>query len=401
MEPKDHYTAKHFRRYARKEFPDQYALFRDLYMYNFENKTYVDKNHAAHDVSVLLVGHYRARKGGPPVWAQATETCVKYYQGKMGDILCTPIPEEHVTRIYYFATYSSVVGTQVAKSRVAGRRAEHYFAETIFSVLFLLTGRLEQVSNPGKTDMLSNFKYVCMSTMPKPKVQELVSPTVVQRPALHQAHDTVERENRKRKRSTHDHGQRIKKEDDASTAAEYSTNRPGPSSPSWTRRVQHSSSQSPLPYRLSRHASRESLLVQPRDFELEQEKRAHSDEVQALQGKLNEQVLRAQAAEEKVFRQKKKRKRAETQIEDLISQARMLEERNESLEVECVGPRRHTCKARIEGQKKEINRIRQSVLARNETISRLRKALAEMDKAFGAGNGLPVGETVVSKEGPG
>ncbi|KAJ4355337.1 hypothetical protein N0V95_003012 [Ascochyta clinopodiicola] len=355
MGPKDHYTGKHFKRYARKQFPGQYALFQDLYMCNFENKTYVDANHAAHDVSMLPVGRYRARKNGPPVWAQATGACVKYYRGKAGGVLCIPIPEEHVTRIYCSSAYSSVVGTPIGRSRGVGKKAEHYFAETIVNVFFLLTGRLEQVNNPGKTDMLSNFTYVCMSTMSKPEVQELFSPANIQRSVPNSANDIVERENKRRKRSTHDHGQRIKQEDDTSAAAEHTTNCPGPSSQSSTR-PNHSP-----------------------NHELEQEKRALFDEIQALQAKLDAQELRTQNAEEKLFRERKKRKRAETQIGDLVSQTAMLEERNQSLEIECVGPERHTCRAMIEGQKRDINRIRQSVLKRNETISRLRKELAKED----------------------
>ncbi|KAF9694690.1 hypothetical protein EKO04_007295 [Ascochyta lentis] len=383
MEPKDNDTAKNFRRYARKEFPDEFARFRNFYRCDFEEKTYLDENHAAHNVSVLLVGHYHTRKAGPPVWAQATSTCVRYYQGKAGAPVCTPIPEEHVTRIYYSAPYSTMVGAQTGRSRPTDRKAEHYFAETIVNVFFLFAGRLEQVSNPGKTDMLSNFRYACMNTTTKPDIQELVNSTVLQQPEPLPADDAVKRESKKRKRSSHDHGQRIKQEDDIDIVAGNPTYHPDPPSQSQDRLVQHLSSHSPTPYSVARDTPQISLLDQLRNYEadmtfkLEQEKRARCDEVQALRAKLYEQELKTQAAEEKLFREKKKRKRAEEQVEGLRSQKEALEERSASPEVECVGPKWHTCKAMIAGQKKEINRTRQAILTRNETISKLRKALAK------------------------
>lgn len=56
MEPEEHYTAKDFKCYARKEIPEELAVFRKVYKCNLEHKTYLDKNHTAHGINALFVG---------------------------------------------------------------------------------------------------------------------------------------------------------------------------------------------------------------------------------------------------------------------------------------------------------------------------------------------------------
>lgn len=252
MEPKDHYTPRDFKSYARKEFSDEFSTFREIYTCSFEHKTYLDENNAAHSVDVLPVGHYHRRQGGPPVWAQATSTGVRYYQGKGAESVITPIPEEHVTRIYYSAPYSSIIGPQEGRGRTASRKAGHYFVETIINVLFLLTGRLEKVSNSGKTDMLSNFRYVCLKTVPESNGPERIPLAASEPHELPPAPDVTEREHKKRKR--------IKQEEDADEdAARDPTNGSGPGQ----RSMQHLSSHSQMPHRLASSTPHTSLLVSP------------------------------------------------------------------------------------------------------------------------------------------
>lgn len=215
MEPKAHYTAKDFKRYARKEFPEQFATFHDMYGCHLENKTFLDENHTAHGVKVLLVGHCYARQGGPPVWAQATTTGVRYFSGKSVESVCSPIPERHVSRIYYDAPYNIVLGAHYGRSRTAGRKASHYFVETIINVLFLLAGQIEQVGNPGHTDMLGNFRYVCINYEQKPKIQDISNVSHSRQfeiPSPQNTSELVGREEKKRKRVCDDSSQRIKEE---------------------------------------------------------------------------------------------------------------------------------------------------------------------------------------------
>lgn len=150
-------NARDFKRYARKEIPEEFAVFRDVYKCNLEHKTYLDENHTVHGIKALFVGHYRTRKGGPPVWAQTTTIGVRYFSGKPVESVCAPIPEQHVSRIHYAAPYNIVLGAQEGGSRTAGRKAGHDFVETIFNVLFLLVGQIEQlVADKDKFVRLEN-----------------------------------------------------------------------------------------------------------------------------------------------------------------------------------------------------------------------------------------------------
>jgi hypothetical protein len=56
MEPREHYTYKDFKRYAREEFANEFRAFCIAYISTFERKTYFDDNNAARDIDVLLVG---------------------------------------------------------------------------------------------------------------------------------------------------------------------------------------------------------------------------------------------------------------------------------------------------------------------------------------------------------
>lgn len=261
MEPKEHYTSKDFKRYARKEFPNEYAVFRELYLCNFENKTYFDINQAAHNLSVLLVGQYCTRQGGPAVWAQATATCVRYFSGKDTGTVCTLIPEKNLGRIYYSAPYSSIGDVQENRSGSASRKAGTCFVETIINVLFLLTGQLEQVSNPSKIDMLSNFRYVCMNAKPRSGYQDSLPSADAQDRKLLPAHEPVERVQKKikRERVSSYHGQRIKQEEHNNDIGLLGDISDAPIAQSRTQSLQDLSSHMSIPHRPA--PSFDSLLV--------------------------------------------------------------------------------------------------------------------------------------------
>lgn len=246
--PKAQYTAKDFKRYARKDFSEQFAIFQDIYRCHLEDKTYLDENHTVHGIKALLVGHYHKRQGGPQVWAQATSTGIRYFSGKPIESVVVPIPKQHVSRIYYGTPYNAVLVAQEGGSRPAGRKAGHYFVETIINILFLLAGQIEQVSNPGRTDMLGNFRYVCMNCVPKTEVQEVLDIPTYRRseiPLPQNALERIEQENKKRKRASEDDGQRIKREQNSDE----------------DRFVQHASPHSPMPYRFASGTPQTSLFV--------------------------------------------------------------------------------------------------------------------------------------------
>lgn len=264
MDPKEFYTSKDFKRYARKEFPTDYALFRERYVCTFEAKTHLDANHAAHNINALLVGSYHVRQGGPLVWAQATAIGIRYFSGKETDAICMPISEKHVNRIYYSSPYSPTFETQDGRSRTAGREAVQYFAETIINVLFLLTGRLQRVGNPGKTDMLSNFRYVCVNVKPVLPCREDGLSAVPRQPEVSPTDDSVERVRKKRKRSFDEHGQRIKEEEDESKIVAHidnTTHSTDLTRPSQALPLRNSRPHSPTPHWLESQSTQMALLV--------------------------------------------------------------------------------------------------------------------------------------------
>ena len=256
MEPKEHYTSKDFKRYARKEFANGFTAFRNTYICTFERKTYFDDNNAAHDIDVLLVGHYYRRDAGPAVWAHAAATGVRYFSGKAAEQRCYLIPEMHVSRIYFDQPYSSIVGTLKEKSQMSGRKPGHFIVETVINVLFLLTGRLEQVSNPYRTDMLGNFRHVCKVVASTKNFQGIVS-TVATAPAQQDEEVpevSIKRVRKKRKRASRDRSLSIKQEKGGTDIEDQS-------SQTQNGVVQYTPSHSPMAYRPASTTPRPSLLV--------------------------------------------------------------------------------------------------------------------------------------------
>jgi hypothetical protein len=256
MEPREHYTSKDFKRYARKEFANDFTAFRNTYICVFERKTCFDENNAAHDIDALLVDHYHRREVGPAAWVQATATGVRYYSGKGSEKRCYLIPGMHVSRIYFDQPYSSIIGTLEEKGRMSGRKPGHFVVETIINVLLLLTGRLEQVSNPYKTDMLGNFRHVCKVAASKAEPQDTILAVAIE-PAQQDEEPQevpIQRVRKKRKRVSRDRSPSIKQEeggadiDDQTSHTQHGV-------------VQHTPTHSPTAYRHANSTPRPSLLV--------------------------------------------------------------------------------------------------------------------------------------------
>jgi hypothetical protein len=270
MEPQEAYILKDFKRYARNHFPTEFASFRDLHAYQFEKRTYLDENSAVHEMSMLLVGQYHRRHSGPQVWAHSTGSCVRYYQGKTLEDVCTLIPEEHTTRIYYCAPYSFMIGSEEGRGGTAGRKAGQFVVETVIDFLFLLTGRLKRFSNTREIDMLSNFKYACMNSKPKRDVRETDHTHTLQQTERHSACEMVEQKTRKRKRTSENGTQQIKEEEDDGTDVTFSqsapTGRPDTVSQFQTGHAHQLPSSSPVPYKLTRDTQHTYLLVSLHSF---------------------------------------------------------------------------------------------------------------------------------------
>jgi hypothetical protein len=60
---------------------------------------------------MLLVGHYWRKSGGPPVWAHATGTYVRYCSGDGTQV--TPLIQDiHTSKVYNDPPFSYMMGTR-------------------------------------------------------------------------------------------------------------------------------------------------------------------------------------------------------------------------------------------------------------------------------------------------
>ncbi|KAF3003441.1 hypothetical protein E8E13_002190 [Curvularia kusanoi] len=334
MEVKEHYTLRDFERYAREEFPSEFAALRNTFTCVFERKTYFDENNAVHDIEALLVGTYNTRQSATAVWAQASDTGVRYYSGRSTETICYVVSEMQISRVYFQEPYSSITGNQREKSRTMGRKPGHLVAETVINAMFLLTGRLDKVSNPYKSDMLSNFQRFCKMIASKDNAQETAMVDSTRHPEDPTERVSVKQVSKKRKRPARNSSNRSpspyssteqENGNDSDHQVAQPRNQSGHVSP------QHS----PMPDRSSDNTYRPSLFEQIRNFEtelqatLEQEQQAHDAELKEVQTNLEEQKLRTRNASEKLKRQNE---HIRTLQEDLEAQKQRTQRAEEKLE---------------------------------------------------------------------
>ncbi|KAH6614290.1 hypothetical protein C7974DRAFT_418008 [Boeremia exigua] len=385
MEPKEQYTLSDFKRFGRKEFPIEFKYFQTTYAASFQKRTYLDENNAVHSVNALLVGNYHKQQG-PSVWAEATTTGVRYFFGNADDLVTTVITEKNVNRIYYAAPYNRWVGSQKGRRSSLGKKAGRHIVEKSLTCYFCWL--------VGSTN---NFKYVCTNSASLPEDQEIAQSAV-----FHQArHPSVQTEhnNKKRKSSLNDHNQRIKQED-ADTDGIVDVDHM-PQSRDFS--VQHSSSHPPMPHRPTESPYQTPYHDQLRNHEadlkskLEQEKQIHVERLQDLQTKLDEKNLRIQPAEEKHMKERKKRKRAEEQVEGgqsnialQLQEIEALKNENAQLKTENIELKRQHSNwkateveltSAVAHRKYELKRASAAIACRNQTIAQLRGREAHAEYA--------------------
>jgi hypothetical protein len=165
LKPKETYVLRGFTKHADTSFPDDFAAFMALAGVQSSTKTYVDENQAAHQIDMLLVGHYWVKCGSPSAWACATGTTVHYFYGNLLETVCKPVLEHYRWRIYVESPFSTVTATPYDMHGAAAwqeaRTAGVHISESVINYLFLHTGCLERVQNHENIDMLGNFKYAC------------------------------------------------------------------------------------------------------------------------------------------------------------------------------------------------------------------------------------------------
>jgi hypothetical protein len=110
---------------------------------------------------MLLVGHYWRKSGGPPVWAHATGTYVRYYSGEGTQV--TPLIQDiHSSKVYYDPPFIYMMDTRdFGEGMTPERKAERAVVESVINFVFLSTGRLVRTLDLENPDMLGNFRLAC------------------------------------------------------------------------------------------------------------------------------------------------------------------------------------------------------------------------------------------------
>lgn len=155
------YNLDDFVQYATGKLAEQYAAIADLSMYKFADKTYLDENNTPCGRHMLLVGHYWRKSGGPPVWAHATGTHIRYCSGE--GIQVNPLIQDiHSSKVYYgtpFNAMSGVHDSSNTKPRMTiERKLERALVESVINFIFLKKGQLIRALDLESPDMLRSFR---------------------------------------------------------------------------------------------------------------------------------------------------------------------------------------------------------------------------------------------------
>jgi hypothetical protein len=158
------YNIGDFIQYATGKLAAEYAAIADLDTYKFSEKFYLDERNKPCRRLMLLVGHYWTRSSGPPVWAHATGTQIRYYSGE-GVQVNPLILDNYGFRVYYdnpFNAMSGVHNSSNSKSRmIPERKLERALVESVINFIFLAKGQLVHALDLESPDMLGSFRLAC------------------------------------------------------------------------------------------------------------------------------------------------------------------------------------------------------------------------------------------------
>lgn len=111
------------------------------------------------------------------------------------------------------------------------------------------------------------------------------------------------------------------------------------------------------------------------ESKLEGQKQAHTEETERIQARLDQQLLRAQAAEEKSMKERKKRKRAEEEVESPKGQVVPVSEGPVESEVQEIAAR----SIQLGRMEREIAGLRRILEMRDGEITRMKRVLEARD----------------------
>jgi hypothetical protein len=161
MAPQQQYTLDDFQRFARANFPAEYASIADANLHRFENRWTMDEQNQAHKLTLLFIGrYYRTKPGGSEAWAHATISGITYYSGKANEI-CKPVLARYESRIYPDYPLDFMLKSESLQNM--RWMVKEYLMEAAINFAFLLAAQLKCVHNVKGRDMLIDFADACSS----------------------------------------------------------------------------------------------------------------------------------------------------------------------------------------------------------------------------------------------
>ena len=161
----EQYVLNDFNSHAESRYQAQFSIMANSGLYTVESITYKNVNKQRHQADMLLIGRYYLNTG-PPVWAHGNGHHIEYYMGQPTD-MCEPVPENHISRIYYFTPFRLMGSTQGSSKSKRKRHTTFNFEaevfETVVNFVLLLTGRLDHAHNPRGIDMTGNLQFACLA----------------------------------------------------------------------------------------------------------------------------------------------------------------------------------------------------------------------------------------------
>jgi hypothetical protein len=172
MASKTRYNLEDFVDYAERHFPDQWDEFCDSTLFVVEYKSFKDKENHLQRRRMVLVGRRFYPGGKQSVWAYATGSKIIYCHGHPNEELVQLVEDLLDNRVYWIEPLTFVANTQSMKSMTKARLIGRGLVELAINVLSLHLGDVTVVSNIGGTDILSDFKFLCLNLGPNREAQE-------------------------------------------------------------------------------------------------------------------------------------------------------------------------------------------------------------------------------------
>ncbi|KAH3969551.1 hypothetical protein HBH68_137320 [Parastagonospora nodorum] len=322
----EQYVLNDFNSHAESRYQAQFSIMANSGLYTVESITYTNVNKQRHQADMLLIGRYYLNPG-PPVWAHGNGHHIEYYMGQPTD-MCEPVPENHISRIYYFTPFRLMGSTQGSSKSKRKRHTTFNFEaevfETVVNFVLLLTGRLDHAHNPRGIDMTGNLQFACLAFEKNHNAEEAAKLAFQENRLSFQEHSGSQHTQRSSELALR--GVRLSEACESSTAETTPTKLPRTVVNSTSFRVQARYGTQP--------ASMKGQVLRFQsdvDVELAQVRAAHQEEMKNLQAQLTAQDNKTKAAKAKTVGSKKKLKAVKQENKELKDRSSAQETKSQNM----------------------------------------------------------------------